>query len=67
VRKDVAGVIDAQTGADRWPIALSSAAQLLGEVAIGMIAGPPGVLAYRSVVVTAAQRLQTSLHQLAGH
>jgi hypothetical protein len=65
MRKDVAGVIDAPTGAGRWPIGLSSAAQLLGEVAFGMIAGAPGVLAYRSVVVTAAQQVQTRLHQFA--
>jgi hypothetical protein len=64
VRKDVAGVIDARTGAGHWPIGLSSAAQLLGEVAIGIIAGPPGVLAYRSVLVAAAQQVKNTLRHL---
>jgi len=49
MRKDVAG-------AGRWPIGLSSAAQLLGEVAAGIVAGAPGVLAYRSVLIAAEQR-----------
>ena len=55
MRKDVLGAVASRTSAGRWPISLSSAAQLLGEVAVGMFAGAPGVLAYRSVVVTATQ------------
>jgi len=62
MRKDVAGAVASRTSAGRWPIGLSSAAQLLGEVAVGMIAGAPGVLAYRSVVVTAGQQVAATLH-----
>jgi hypothetical protein len=62
MRKDVTGAVASRTSAGRWPIGLSSAAQLLGEVAIGMVAGAPGVLAYRSVVVTAAQQVAATLH-----
>jgi len=54
------------TGSRRWPTGLSSAAQLLGEVAVGVVAGPPGVLAYRSVVVTAAHQVETTLRQIDG-
>lgn len=61
MRKDPAGAVASQTSAGRWPIGLSSAAQLLGEVAVGMVAGAPGVLAYRSVVVAAAQQVESTL------
>ena len=61
MRKDVAGAGPNQAAAGRWPVALSSAAQLLGEVAAGMVAGAPGVLAYRSVVVPAAQQVESTL------
>jgi hypothetical protein len=64
MRRDVAGAVASRTSAGRWPIGLSSAAQLLGEVAVGMIAGAPGVLAYRSVVVAAAQQVAATLHQV---
>jgi predicted alternative tryptophan synthase beta-subunit len=64
MRKDVAGAVANQTGAGRWPIGLSSAAQLFGEVAVGMVAGAPGVLAYRSVVVAAAQQVESTLRHL---
>jgi hypothetical protein len=67
MRKHVAGAVARRTSAGRWPVGLSYAAQLLGEVAVGMIAGAPGVLAYRSVVVTAAQQVQTRLYQFAQH
>jgi hypothetical protein len=64
MRKDVAGAVASRTSAGRWPIGLSSAAQLLGEVAAGIVAGAPGVLAYRSVVVPAAQQVESTLrHQ----
>jgi hypothetical protein len=39
----------------------------LGEVAVGIVAGAPGVFAYRSVVVAAAHQVQDRLHQFAGH
>jgi hypothetical protein len=61
MRKAAVGTVVSRTGTGRRPIGLSFAAQLLGEVAVGMVAGPPGVLAYRSVVVTAAQHIETRL------
>jgi len=61
MRKDVAGAVVSRTSASRWPIGLSSAAQLLGEVAVGVVAGAPGVLAYRSVVVAATQQVESTL------
>jgi hypothetical protein len=61
MRKDAAGAVASRTSAGRWPIGLSSAAQLLGEVAVGMVAGAPGVLAYRSVAVTAARQVESTL------
>jgi len=64
MRKDAAGAVASRTGAGRWPVGLSSAAQLLGEVAVGMVAGAPGVLPYRSVVVAAAQQVESTLRHL---
>jgi hypothetical protein len=61
MRKDAAGAVASRTGAGRRPIGLSSAAQLLGEVAVGIVAGAPGVLAYRSVVGAAAQQVESTL------
>jgi hypothetical protein len=64
VRKDVTGAVASRTSVGRWPIGLSSAAQFLGEVAVGMVAGAPGVLAYRSVVVAAAQQVESTLRHI---
>jgi len=56
MRMDTLGVnVARRTCAGRWPIGLSYAAQLLGEVAVGLVAGTPGVLAYRSVVANHPQ------------
>ncbi|HYS97127.1 MAG TPA: hypothetical protein VEM94_01905 [Candidatus Dormibacteraeota bacterium] len=64
MRRDALGPVADHTGSGRWPAGISAAAQLLGEVAVGMVAGTPGVLAYRSVVVTAAHHVETSLRQI---
>jgi hypothetical protein len=62
MRKDVAGTAASWTSSGRWPIGLSSAAQLLGEVAVSIVAGAPGVLAFRSVLIAAEQRGEIALH-----
>ena len=64
MRKDVAGGVTSRTSVGWWPIGLSSAAQLLGEVAVGMIAGAAGVLAYRSIVLVAAPQVESTLRHL---
>jgi hypothetical protein len=64
MRKVVAGAVASRTSGGPWPIGLSSAAQLLGEVAVGLVAGAPGVLAYRSVLVAAAQQVESTLRHL---
>jgi hypothetical protein len=69
MRKDAVGTVGSQTSTSRWPVGLSSAAQLLGELAVGIVAGAPGVLAYRSALVAAAQQVETTLPNsiAAGH
>jgi hypothetical protein len=64
MRKDVAGTVASQTSAGRWPVGLSSAAQLLGEVAVGIFAGAPGVLAYRTVLIAAVHGGDVALRSL---
>lgn len=54
--KNGVGTLASQTSPGRWPFGLSSAAQLLGEVGVGIIGGAPGVLAFRSVLIAAEQR-----------
>jgi hypothetical protein len=64
MRKDVVGTVASRTSSGPWPIGLSSVAQLLGEVAVGIVAGSPGVLAYRSVLIAAEQRGEITLRSL---
>jgi len=64
MRKDVVGTVASRTSPGRWPVGLSSAAQLLGECAAGIVAGAPGVLAYRSVLIAAEQRGEITLRSL---
>jgi hypothetical protein len=43
---------------------LSSAAQLMGEIVSGLVAGAAGILAYRSVIVVLKQRGAVALRSL---
>ncbi|TMG42982.1 MAG: hypothetical protein E6H85_11570 [Chloroflexi bacterium] len=61
MRKDAVVPVASRTSTGRWPVGLLYAAQLLGEVAVGMVAGAPGVLAYRSALVAAGQHATTRL------
>jgi len=61
MRKDAVVPVASRTSTGRWPVGLLYAAQLLGEVAVGMVAGAPGVFAYRSALVAAGQHATTRL------
>ena len=43
---------------------LSSAAQLAGEIASGLIAGAAGILAYRSMLAVLKQRVAVALRSV---